>query len=253
MFLAAITPVLVFIAFLLLLLVSLSAPIIKSIYLFRLTANISSSLFRSGVSESAQFGVWGYCLSGLQANVISISKTTAAQCSKTHLGYTFDSTVANALNAQELQSIISRTTTGALVLHPIVAALAFVTLLTSLFILRRGSNGTSRLPSLITTGIGALTAFLTTVVFLIDVIFVAVVRHRVSDATDGKITLVWGNAVWMVLGAAIALWLSTLGACTGVFACGKNRYVSRALSFHCVLDFPPRLLLFLSSRKSSTY
>ncbi|KAF8201655.1 pali-domain-containing protein [Pholiota molesta] len=220
---AAIAPILAFVAFLLLLLVSLSVPIIKSIYLFRLSANISSSVFRSSASESANFGVWGYCLSGIKASVIGISKNTAAQCSRPHLGYTIDSTVANALNAQKLENIISRTTTAALVLHPIVAAFAFVTLLISLFILRRGSNGTSRLPSLFTTGIGSLTAFLTTVVFLIDVILVAVARHRVSNATDGDITLAWGNAVWMVLGAAIALWLSTIGACAGVFACGKNR------------------------------
>lgn len=77
----------------------------------------------------------------------------------------------------------------------VAAALAFITLLTSLFILRRGSNGTSRLPSLITTAVGSLAAVLTTVVFLIDVILVAVVRHRVSDATDGKAQLTWGNGV----------------------------------------------------------
>ena len=59
----------------------------------------------------------------------------------------------------------------------------------------RGSNGTSRLPSFITLGIGSLAAFLTTVVFLIDVILVAVIRKRVRNATDGDIDLVWGNAV----------------------------------------------------------
>jgi len=223
MFAAALTPVLVFLAFLLLLLVSLSVPIIKSIYLFRLSANVSSSLFRSGVSGSVKFGVWGYCVSAINVAVVGIDRTTNGQCSKTHLGYTFDSTVADALHADELENLISRTTTAALVLHPIAAGLAFLTLLISLFILRRGSNGTSRIPSLITLGVGSLATFLTTVVFLIDVIVVAVVRKRVHNATDGDLNLVWGNAVWMTLGATVALWLAMIGACCGVFACGQRR------------------------------
>ncbi|KAI0080801.1 hypothetical protein K474DRAFT_1657291 [Panus rudis PR-1116 ss-1] len=48
--------------FLLLLLVSLSAAIIRSIYLFSLAANFSSSLFNTGATGLARFGVWGYCL-----------------------------------------------------------------------------------------------------------------------------------------------------------------------------------------------
>jgi hypothetical protein len=110
-------------------------------------------------------------------------------------------------------NLISRTSTAALVLHPIgwlslfgflflstylkltVAGLTFLTLLISLFILRRGSNGTSRLPSLITLGVGILTAVLATIVFLIDVILVALVRHRVHNETNGDLVLNWGNAV----------------------------------------------------------
>lgn len=75
------------------------------------------------------------------------------------------------------------------------AGLAFLTLLISLFILRRGSIAASRLFSLITAYVGILAAFLTTVVFLIDLIVVAVVRKRVHKDTDGDINLVWGNAV----------------------------------------------------------
>lgn len=116
--------------------------------------------------------------------------------------------------ADDLRNLISRTTTAALVLHPIgmsrihfcitkvsdghlvpAAGLTFLAFLISLFILRRGANGTSRFPSLITLGVGLLAAVLTTVVFLIDVIFVAVVRHKVKDASDGNLNLNWGNAV----------------------------------------------------------
>jgi len=59
---------LLFIAFLLHLLVSLSVPIAKSIYLFKLTANVSSGLINSGASASVKFGVWGYCFSGVSVS-----------------------------------------------------------------------------------------------------------------------------------------------------------------------------------------
>ncbi|TFK42679.1 actin cortical patch SUR7/pH-response regulator pali [Crucibulum laeve] len=221
---AAIAPLLIFIAFILLLLVSLSAPIIKSIFLFRLAANVSSGLLNSNANGKVNFGVWGYCVSAIQVSVAGFDRSRGAQCSGTHLGYTIDETIASVLNADDIRNVLSRTTTAALVIHPIACGLTFLTFIISLFILRRGSNGTSRLPSLLTLGVGLTAALLTTVVFLIDVIFVAVVRHRVRDASDGNLTLTWGNAVWMTLGATVALWLAMVGACAGVCACGgRNR------------------------------
>ena len=62
--LATVTPLLLFIAFLLLLLVSLSVPIAKTIYLFEIFVNVSSGIVKSGVSGNVKFGVWGYCFSG---------------------------------------------------------------------------------------------------------------------------------------------------------------------------------------------
>lgn len=63
--LAAVTPLLLFIATLLLLLVSLSVPIAKTIYLFKVTANVSSGLLKSGANGTVKFGVWGYCVSSI--------------------------------------------------------------------------------------------------------------------------------------------------------------------------------------------
>ncbi|KAJ7273613.1 actin cortical patch SUR7/pH-response regulator pali [Mycena haematopus] len=219
--LGLLSPVFLFVAFLLLLLVTLSVPIIKTIFLFRLTASASSSLLDSSAGASVVFGVWGYCTSGVDVSIIGINHDTAAQCSKRHLGYTFDSTVAEVLHVSGLENDVSKALTGVLVLHPIVAAMTFATLLLSLFMLRRGPNGTSRLPSLLALIMGVFTAFLTTVVFLVDCIVVAVVRKKVHKASDGALNLTWGNAVWMTLVAAILLWIANVGSCAGV--CGGNR------------------------------
>jgi xanthine/uracil permease len=103
----------------------------------------------------------------------------------------------------------------------LVVALTFVTLLISLFVFRRGSNGTSRLPSLLALVLGIITAILTTIVFIIDVSLVAVVRSHVHKDTEGALTLNWGNAVWMTLAAVLLLWFANVGSCAGV--CGGNR------------------------------
>jgi len=51
-------------AFLLLLLTSLSLPIIKSITMFNIWLNAETSSFlNSGVEGGVSFGVWGYCIS----------------------------------------------------------------------------------------------------------------------------------------------------------------------------------------------
>ncbi|KAF5365598.1 hypothetical protein D9758_003236 [Tetrapyrgos nigripes] len=208
MMLPIFTSVLVFVAFLLLLLVTLSVPIIKTIYLFTLSVSASSSLLDSGASGSVNFGVWGYCISAVQVSVIGFDHDTDARCSSRHLGYTIDSRVAETLHVDDITDLISRTTTAALVLHPIV----------SVFTFRQAS---SRRAWLFTLGIGILAALFTTIVFLIDVILVAVVRNHVNDRTDGDLTLDWGNAVWMSLGATIALWLGLTGTCAGI--CGWGR------------------------------
>ncbi|KAJ7172579.1 pali-domain-containing protein [Mycena filopes] len=219
--LALLSPMCLAIAFLLLLLATLSVPITHTIFLFRLTASAKSGLFDSSVGASVVFGVWGYCTSGADVSILGIDHDTAGKCSKPHLGYTFDDTVAEVLHVSGLEKAISRTLTAALALHPVVVALTFVTLLISLFMLRRGSNGTSRLPSLLALVLGLITAILTTIIFLIDVILVAEVHKHLRADTDNVLNLNWGNAVWLTLTAVILLWIANVGSCAGV--CGGNR------------------------------
>ncbi|KAJ7098019.1 pali-domain-containing protein [Mycena belliarum] len=218
-----ITPALLAFAFLLLLLVTLSVPIIKSISLFTLAARASSGLLHSSASESVKFGAFGYCTSGADVNIIGIDRKTAGHCTKPHLGYSFDSTIAELLHVSNFENLISKGLTAVLALHPLVTALTFATLLISLFMLRRGSHGTSRLPALVALIAGLLTAVLTTIVLLIDVVLVAMVRKRVHNDTDGILTLTWGSAAWLVLCATIAIWIANVGLCIGVRAGNRHR------------------------------
>jgi hypothetical protein len=219
-----ITPFLTFVAFILLLFVSLSVPIIKSIYLFKLGVNVASSVVTSA-SGSVKFGVWGYCVSPINVAVAGISRSVSGECSSTRLGYTFDESIESALRVSGFNNVIKKGLTTVLVLHPIACLLAFVAFLTSLFMLRRGRNGTSRLPSLCTAGVAFLALLVTLIVFILDIVLVVVVRAKVLDQ-GAQLKFSWGNAVWMVLGALIALILANLGACIGICT-GNHRRTTR--------------------------
>lgn len=60
--------------------------------------------------------------------------------------------------------------------------------------LSRASLG-SRLCSSLTLGISILASVLATIAFLIDVIFVAVAKHKIKSATHGDVTATWGDGV----------------------------------------------------------
>lgn len=72
MFANILTPLLLLAAFILLLLVSLSIPIIKSIDLLQLSANVKEgvSIVSATVTGRVKFGVWGYCISSIDAEYV---------------------------------------------------------------------------------------------------------------------------------------------------------------------------------------
>ena len=76
MFVNFLTPLLLLAAFILLLLVSLSIPIIKSIDLLQLSANVKEgvSIVSATVTGRVKFGVWGYCISVIDAQCVLFHK-----------------------------------------------------------------------------------------------------------------------------------------------------------------------------------
>ena len=103
-------------------------------------------------------------------------------------------------------------TTAALVLHPIgrsnsaillwskldwvtACGLTFLAFLVSVLMVCRGRDGPARLPSICSLLWGIFAAVLTTAVFLIDIIFVAIVRNKVRDKSDDQVDLHFDAAV----------------------------------------------------------
>ena len=107
-----------------------------------------------------------------------------------------------------------RTLTFIMVLHPIAAAFAGLSVLFGLCGL-----AWSRVGTIFMTLSAALATLVTLIVFVIDMTLWGIAKGKINRDTpyDAK----WGNANWMVLGAFVSL---LLGSCTGLFgACGNYR------------------------------
>ncbi|CAE6414300.1 unnamed protein product [Rhizoctonia solani] len=214
-----IVPFLVFAGFLLLLLVSLSIPIIKTISVLNIAANLRAGFTNSGISGGVKFGLWGYCVSEISASVIGINRSQPGYCSRTRLGYDIDNQLLELLGLDNLNDILSRGLTLVLVLHPIACGLAFLALLFALMLLCRPV----RLASAMALVFSVLAAIVATVAFAIDVALTTIAKNKVGDATDGNLKVTYGAVPWMTLGAMVALWAATVGACCGIFVGGRRR------------------------------
>jgi len=214
-----IVPFLVFAAFLLLLLVSLSVPIIKTIWVLNIVASLQTGLANTGISGGVKFGLWGYCVSDISASVFGFDQTRAGYCSRKKLGYDLDEQLLDTLGLDDLNDILSRGLTFVLVLHPIACGLAFLALIFAIMLAFRPA----RLASAMALIFSVLAAIVATVAFAIDVALTTIAKNKIRDATDGNLKVTYGAVPWMTLGAMVALWAATVGACCGIFVGGRRR------------------------------
>jgi len=211
------TAVALFAAFLLLLLVSLSLPLIKSIYILEISANLPTGTPPSSIATAIRFGLWGYCASGYTfQNGVQVYQENYL-CSKPKLGYSIDPVILQLVQNNQIANILIDSLTYVLVLHPIACGL---TLLVSIPAIIRLFNPRI-IPGFVTVCtlvMCIIPALVTTVIFVIDIVLVVVARSRIYTATGGSLSVLWGPAVWMTCAATACLWVGLVGL--SAFACG---------------------------------
>lgn len=207
---------LMFVAFLLQLLVALSLPIIKPIYLLSLESVTSSNFIVSSVATELRFGVWGFCATS-DLNEPTLFSNDGA-CSSPRLGYSIPSSVLEITGQEELVSIILKALTVVLILHPICAGLSFIAFVPTIFSFIHGF-------AILALVLAVFSAIIATVSTAADIAIVRVAMNRIESLLEGEgldFRLVWGNAPWMSLVAAILLWFvviilsATLCGCCGI-------------------------------------
>ncbi|KAF8678790.1 Dynactin, subunit p25 [Rhizoctonia solani] len=214
-------PFLLFSAWVLLLLVSISLPIIKPIYILEVDAKVSPSV-QTSIATSIRFGVWGMCLGFYRFGPDGASWDDAGSCTPPRLGYTVDDAILQLTGQKDLAKIALKALMGILILHPIACGLVFLSLLASLVTTWHPVRALNVI-SLIAVILSAVAA---TIVFVIDIVLIPIARQKVEEATKNALTVALGNGAWMTLGAVAALWLGVIGASViacGCFGCGKRR------------------------------
>jgi len=208
-----------FVAFLLLLLVSVSLPITKTITYFTLTANVGAGAINSGVSAGVMFGNWGWCTTPLVVEVLGFDHTEPGECSAAKIGWTIDQRLVDLLHLEGLQDAVNGGLTLALVLNPVACGITFLALLCVLWFAWKQS----RLSAILGVCIGLLAAILATIAFIIDIVVMTVTKKNVENLSS-NFHVTYGQTTWMTLAAAILLWIGVILLCITGF---RGRRASR--------------------------
>jgi hypothetical protein len=121
-------------------------------------------------------------------------------------------------------NIITKALTAVLILHPIAAGLSLLALIFGLLMARPQRAGhTTRISSFLATLTSLIAAIITTAIFVVDIVFGAVLTRRLHKAVGNDVNVHYGNAVWMTLAATILLWLAVITATCGIFQLRRHR------------------------------
>jgi len=184
---------LIFISAILLLITTISAPVIGDIAILKVTLTNSSSIRHSSVT----FGTFGHCILD-----VAPAATDQDYCFPKKIGYkpaeimgAIDGNGVNVVGAHVADGL-----TNAMVLHPVASGLAFIAALCAL----GGVIG-----SLIGSVIAIIAWIITLVVMVIDFVLFGIIKDHVNK--DGKGShAVYSVGMWTVLAAFILLLIGTL-------------------------------------------
>ncbi|EPS93150.1 hypothetical protein FOMPIDRAFT_1026623 [Fomitopsis schrenkii] len=179
-----------FSAFLLYLLVALSTPVIKDIFLFRIEFTQEGGNAPSPTATDLRFGVWGLCAYSSLPGFV--------ECYGPRLGYDIPQSILDIVGYQDIIDGVDEALTAILVLHPITAGLAFATIFTALFLESHAMCIISLVLSIITIIVGAL-------VFAIDIGLGVIGHIKIAALDNYQYSVSWGPAVWMVLAGLVCL------------------------------------------------
>ncbi|KAF8627663.1 hypothetical protein AX15_004354 [Amanita polypyramis BW_CC] len=183
-------------AFVPLLLVAISLPIVKFIYILALQT--TTQVQTTTVATELRLGVWGICA----ANAIGNQPETLANCVGPQLGYHIPSSLTNLVGlTPQAASILSKALLVLLILHPIAAGLALIALFFSLFL----SSTCAVILALLAAVLSGLAGI---IVLAADIAVIIIARQKIQTLTNSQFTVLFGNGVWLVLASVCVTWVA---------------------------------------------
>ncbi|KAL7799058.1 actin cortical patch SUR7/pH-response regulator pali [Trichoderma ceciliae] len=173
----------------LLIVVSVTAPVVNNLSILTVDFSGSSSVDR------ITYGTFGYCI---------INSNGKDDCTSAHVGY--DPTAALAqisqLSFSKSDRDGARVLTKVLILHPIAAGLTFLAFLLCL--------GTSFLGSFVASLFSALAFVATVIAMACDFAGFEIIKRAVNNRGPANVDARWGPAVWCILAAAALTLIATI-------------------------------------------
>jgi hypothetical protein len=194
-------------AWVLLLVVSISSPVVNDIALLKVSL---------GNSSTVSFGSFGYCVLDAATGNSNIQKTD--WCSKSEIGYK-PADIMSQIDGTNFNFAATHTADGltnAFVLHPIACFVAFIAFLLSV--------GAGIFGSIFAAMVAFVAWVITLVVMAIDFASMGLIKHHVNDDGSGNHAK-WASAVWMTLAAMLALFF---GMFIILFTCLSARRANRS-------------------------
>lgn len=186
---------LLFASFVLLLVTSISAPVVGDIAILKVMLTNGTDIRNSSVT----FGTFGYCVLDVPPD-----NTDQDWCSSKHIGYK-PALIMEAIDKKISFSSAARSSadglTNAMVLHPVACGLAFIAFA---FALGAGIVG-----SLFGAIVAVLAWIVTLVVMAIDFALFGIVKDHVNRANDG-IHAFYSIGMWTTLAAMVCLFFGAI-------------------------------------------
>jgi len=185
-------------AFCAFLLVALSLPIIKPIWLYTIRADPTTGQPMTSVATDIKFGVWGFCTHSLLDGTDSYGT-----CFGPEIGFAGISLLdPQIMNSNKLVSTGVKLITIFLLLHPICALFSLATSFTSLFL----ESWKMRITTVTT---GAFTCFFVSIVTAFDLTLISLAKKEMATvrnimigigSSGFNVTVEWGVGPWLMVG-----------------------------------------------------
>ncbi|KAL5501690.1 hypothetical protein ACEPAH_8950 [Sanghuangporus vaninii] len=230
-----------------------ATPVTKKFYLFSVKIKVDALITK--VTDNFQFGVWGYCSSGVK-NSFGIGKAkintklSKGGCKDRKLGWTFKDIPGMS---DDVQDAISAGLTTAFVLHVVAAVTLFPALIAAMIgaaksdrVIRYREKGTYQDPLYRRARICRrvficvlIAMIFTGIVFVLDVAGVVLTKDTVHNKSKGMATLDFGPAFWFVVVAFALILLAFFIAVVDLAASGRSA-PPPPLDRRTTIDRPPR-------------
>ncbi|CAN8106414.1 unnamed protein product [Discula destructiva] len=196
---------LLFAATILLVITTITAPVVNDLGVLKVNLGNATSSHQTQIV----YGTFGYCVTDTRAD-------NKDYCTGTHVGYNATSVLSSIDSASFSHATMASTNalTKAMILHPIVLGMSFISFLLAL--------GAGVVGSLLAALVSLLTVCVTIVALVIDFVLFSVLKEHVNSTKydSANSHAEYGVAIWTILAAAVC---SLLGAIIVFFSCCSAR------------------------------